>query len=376
MTEKVHVVELGRGYRAYEAEIERAVTRVLASGWYILGQEVEAFEAGFARWCEASHCIGVGNGTDAIAIALRALGVGPGDAVFTVSHTAVATVAAIELAGAEPVLVDVEADTYTMDPVGLEAAIVAQLGRSPRPKAVVAVHLYGQSCDLLSLRSLCDAHGLYLVEDCAQAHGTRFDGRHVGNFGQVGTFSFYPTKTLGAFGDGGAIVTQDSELAKRCRALRQYGWQRHYVSESPGMNSRLDELQAAILSVRLRHLDAELSRRRAIAAHYSRELCEVVNVPTLRANSDHSFHLYVVRTSRRDKLAAFLKQDGILSNVHYPVPIHLQPAYSGRVTLAPGGLPVTEEICGEILTLPLHPFLEDAERRRVIEGVLRAYVAG
>jgi dTDP-4-amino-4,6-dideoxygalactose transaminase len=366
----IPMVDLRRGYLAHRDEIDAAVRRVLESGWYILGREAEAFEAAFAHWCSTGHAIGVGNGTDAITIALRAMGIGPGDTVFTVSHTAVGTVAAIELAGATPVLVDVEPDTYTLDPVRLEQAVrhYFATGGPGTPKAVVAVHLYGQPCAMEEIAAICQRHDLRLVEDCAQAHGAVYAGKKVGTFGDMATFSFYPTKNLGAFGDGGVIVTDDAGLAERGRAVRQYGWFKHYHSDIAGQNSRLDEVQAAILAVRLAYLDGEIAERRKIARLYDEGLRGVA-LPGVRHGAEHAYHLYVIRTQRRDALMAILKGQGIASAIHYPLPVHLQKAYKGRLSIGPGGLGVTERLCREVLSLPMHPFLSAQDVDRVIEVV-------
>ena len=370
----IPVVDLRRGYLAYRDEFNAAVQRVLESGWYILGREVEAFEEGFARWCGVGHAISVANGTDAIIVALRALGIGPGDAVFTVSHTAVATVAAIELVGATPVLIDIEPNMYTISPEALERAILQYANGSTAgmPKAVIAVHLYGQACDLPALLDICKRHNLRLIEDCAQAHGARFKGQRVGTFGDIATFSFYPTKNLGAFGDGGAIVTNDAALAERCGAIRQYGWFTHYQSDIPGQNSRLDEMQAALLSVKLPHLDEEVAARRAIAAIYDSGLPPHIVPPPVRANTAHAYHLYVIRAQDRDALAATLKAQGIATGIHYPVPVHRQKAYAGRVPVGAGGLPNTEALYPQILSLPMNPFLSIDEVHRVVARVAAA----
>ena len=264
----VAMVDLKATYQAQAPELEAAVKRVLESGWYILGKELAAFEQAFARWSTTNHAIGVGNGTDAIVVALKGLGVGEGDSVFTVSHTAVATVAAVEMANATPVLVDIDPATYTIDPTKLEEAVKAAKAKGARPSAVIAVHLYGHACDLAAISDICRRHDLVLIEDCAQAHGATIGGKRVGTVGEAATFSFYPTKNLGAFGDGGAVVTHDKALAERCAAIRQYGWRERYLSDMTGMNSRLDEIQAAMLGVRLKRLDAEIAARRAVAARY------------------------------------------------------------------------------------------------------------
>ena len=355
-------------YLAHRDAIDAAIRRVLDSGWYILGQEVTAFEREFAEFLGAAHAVGVGHGTDAIELALRALGIGAGDTVLTVAHTAVATVAAIERAGAEPLLVDIAPDSFTLDPAKLEAAIRA--GASRRLKAVVVVHLYGHPADLPAIMAIANQHGLRVIEDCAQAHGAALDGRKTGTWGDLAAFSFYPTKNLSALGDGGAVVTNDAPLAARVAELRQYGWRARYISESPGVNSRLDELQAAILRVKLRALPAENARRRALAQLYSAGLAATpLRLPRVRENAEHVFHQYVVRTDRRDALLQHLQARGIPAAIHYPQPVHLQPAYAGRTATGAGGLAETERACREILSLPIHPQLGDEAVARVVEEI-------
>lgn len=363
------MVDLRGGYLAQQIEIDAAVKRVLDSGWYILGKECQAFERDFARWCGVGHAVGVGNGTDAIVIALKSLGVGEGDAVFTVSHTAVATVAAVELAGATPVLVDIDPASFTLDPAKLEDAV--KNCKTDKPRAVIAVHLYGQPCDIPAIADICKRHKLLLIEDCAQAHGATLDGWRVGSFGDIATYSFYPTKNLGAFGDGGAVATNDTALAERAGALRQYGWKERYLSDLKGMNTRLDEIQAAMLAVRLTRLDAEVARRRAVAARYDAALGGLIATPKTRAGAHHAYHLYVVRSPRRDGLATALKDAGIGTGIHYPVPVHLQKAYAGHIALAPSGLGETERAACEVLSLPMHAFLSDADVDRVAAEVAR-----
>ncbi|HEY0181591.1 MAG TPA: DegT/DnrJ/EryC1/StrS family aminotransferase [Rhodopila sp.] len=352
----------GAGYRALKAEIDDAVARALASGWYILGNELRAFEAEFAAWLGTSAAIGCGNGTDAIALALRGLGVGAGATVVTVSHTAVATVAAIEMTGATPLLIDVDPADYTMDPEALRAVLKHPPPALPPIRAVVPVHLYGQPADLDQIVPLCRAHGVALIEDCAQAHGARLHGRRVGTFGDAATFSFYPTKNLGALGDGGAVAVSDPALATRVAALRQYGWHKHYISDEVGVNSRLDEIQAAILRVKLAHLDAQNARRSAIAAAYTAALVGgPLGAPQQREGVDHVYHLYVTRSVDRDRFQAALKARGVGTGIHYPVPVHLQPAYAGRVAIDPAGCSETERAAREILSLPIYPELTDLE---------------
>jgi dTDP-4-amino-4,6-dideoxygalactose transaminase len=361
-------------YLAEREAIDAAIARVLASGWYILGEETSGFESEFAAAVGCRHGIGVGNGTDALILALRALGIGPGQTVATVSHTAVATVAAIETAGARPLLIDIEPATYTMDPQALEQALAAAPPGGDKIAAIIPVHLYGQAADLNALGTLARRHGVRLIEDCAQAHGASFAGRPVGSFGEIGCFSFYPTKNLGALGDGGALTTSDDGLAAEIRAVREYGWRgRRYVSERTGVNSRLDELQAAILRVKLPHLAADNARRAAIAARYDAGLAGLdLVLPARAAGRSHVFHQYVVRSRRRDALREALQAAGIGTNVHYPVPVHLQPAYRDRTALGPSGLAETELAAGEILSLPMYPQLDDAQVERTIAAVRAA----
>ena len=347
----------GAGYRAHKQEIDAAISRALDSGWYILGQEGRAFEAEFAAWLGAGTAVGCGNGTDAIALALRGLGIGAGCSVVTVSHTAVATVAAIESTGAVPLLIDIEPDHYTMDPAELAQVLADPPPGLPPIRAVVPVHLYGQVADVEVIGTLCRKHGVALVEDCAQAHGARRNGRMAGTFGDVATFSFYPTKNLGALGDGGAVVARDPAVGTRIAALRQYGWKRHYISDEVGINSRLDELQAAVLRVKLTWLDAANARRRDIARAY--DVVLGARAPRERRGSEHVYHLYVVRTPDRDQVQARLRERGVGSGIHYPVPVHLQPAYANRVPLGPSRCQATERAAAEILSLPLYPELTD-----------------
>jgi dTDP-4-amino-4,6-dideoxygalactose transaminase len=344
-----------------EGELAAAAQRVLASGWYILGPELEAFEAAFAAYNGALHAVGVANGTDAVELALRALEIGEGDEVITVAHTAVATVCAVERAGAKPVLVDIDEATYTMDPAAAAAAI------TPRTRALLPVHLYGHSADMTALSDLAARHGLALVEDCAQAHGARWQGRRAGTLGRIAAFSFYPTKNLGAYGDAGAIVTDDPLLAERVRSLRNYGQSRRYHHLELGLNSRLDELQAALLRVKLAHLDEHNAIRRRLARAYSDGL-EGVITPASRHEAEHVFHLYVVRHPRRDALMEALSERGIQTLIHYPVPVHLQPAYR-HLGLSEGALPVTERIAGEILSLPLYVGLDELDVKMVADAV-------
>lgn len=354
--------DLKQQYASIQTEIDDATARVYSSGWFILGPEVEAFENDFARYIGARHAVGVGSGTEALHLALLALDVGAGDEVITVPNTAVATVAAIELTGATPVLVDVRDDSMLMDPDAFAAAVTS------RTKAVIPVHLFGQSADLDPILKTADRYNLSVLEDCAQAHGATYRGRRVGTYGDLAAFSFYPTKNLGAYGDGGAIVTNDATLAEKIKLLRQYGWRERYESETHGLNSRLDELQAAILRVKLTHLDAWNRARREHAALYD-ELLPGGRVipPREMPYGEHVYHLYVARSESRDELAEFLKARGIGTAVHYPTPIHLQRAYTPLA--AAGSLPVSETLAREILSLPLYPELPAADVQAVAAAI-------
>ena len=349
----------GAGYRALKPEIDAAVARALDSGWYILGAEGRAFEAEFADWLGVSHAVGCANGTDALCLALRALGIGPGSAVATVSHTAVATVAAIEMVGATPILIDIDPLHYTIDPVELAEVLAHPPAGLPPIRAVIAVHLYGQAADLDSLLPLCARHGVALIEDCAQAHGATLHGERLGTMGAIGTFSLYPTKNLGALGDGGIVITNDADYATAIAALRQYGWRQHYISDLAGINSRLDEIQAAILRAKLPHLDAGNARRQAIAVAFDAALPGLA--PARRTGGTHVFHQYVLRLPNRAVVQAHLGDAGIGSGIHYPQPVHAQPAYRGRVTLGPAGCRASETAAVEVLSLPIYPELTDAE---------------
>jgi dTDP-4-amino-4,6-dideoxygalactose transaminase len=359
---------------AHRAEIETALREALDAGRYILGPTVEAFEKAFARFLGAAEAVGVGSGTDALVLALWACGIRAGDQVFTVSHTAVATVAAIELAGASPVLVEIDPRTFTIDPERLEAAVRHHGGAGRR--AVIPVHLYGQPADMPAILDVARRHELIVIEDCAQAHGAMLGDRRAGTFGNAATFSFYPTKNLGALGDGGAVVTSDSATAERVRRLREYGWRERYVSEMRGMNSRLDAIQAAVLHVKLNHLEEENNNRRRRAEAYHLRLAGTgLRLPETRAGTLHVWHQYVVRSSSRDALRQALHHEGIGTLVHYPVPVHEQPAYRGRVALDPSGLSHTEAAAREVLSLPMHAHLElqhvervSVSTRRVLHG--------
>jgi dTDP-4-amino-4,6-dideoxygalactose transaminase len=349
-------------YLAHKAEIDVAISRVLEKGWYILGEEVLAFENELSAFIGVDHAIGVGNGTDALHLALRACDIRAGDEVITVSHTAVATVAAIELAGATPVLVDIEPDFYTLDPGQLQKAI------SSKTKAIILVHLYGQSADLEAVLKIAKQHNIRVIEDCAQAIGTLYKNRRVGSFGDLACFSFYPTKNLGAIGDGGMVVTNDRSLAKKVRELREYGWNESRLSQFAGVNSRLDELQAAVLRVKLRYLDENNAKRQNLAKLYNQGISRLL-LPQIRSESTHVYHQYVVRCSQRNKLLSHLKADHCAAGVHYLVPVHLQPAYlRGQSKIH---LPVTEQLVNEIISLPMYPELSNDNVQKVIQSIER-----
>jgi dTDP-4-amino-4,6-dideoxygalactose transaminase len=347
-------------YRAHASAIRDAVDRVLEGGGYVLGREVSAFEQAFAGYCGTNHAVGVGNGTDALILTLKAMDIGPGDEVITVSHTALATVAAVVASGAKPVLVDVDPVYYTMDPALVEKAITR------KTRAIVAVHLYGQSADMDALLALARRYRLRLIEDCAQSTGGFYRGRRLGSMGDAGTFSFYPTKNLGAVGDGGMVATGNAKLAERISRLRQYGWDSARKTREPGLNSRLDPMQAAILGVKLPHLDTDNANRQSIAARYDAALKALpVATPVVRPDSEHVFHLYVLRLKKRDAVKAALAQHGVEAGVHYPVPAHRHKGYDAMVRLPRKGLPVTDALARGILSLPMYPELTDAQINQV-----------
>ena len=358
------------GYIEMQAEIDAAISRVLEGGQYILGGEVASFEAAFAAWLGTGHAVGVGSGTDAIELALRACGIGPGDLVFTVSHTAVATVAAIERAGAVPVLIDIGPGGFTMDPAMLEESLDAPL--PGRPAAVLPVHLYGEPADMEPIARLARRRGLRIIEDCAQSHGALYRGRKTGGIGDIGVFSFYPTKNLGALGDAGMTATDDPTLAASLREIREYGWRDRYISARVGINTRLDPIQAAILAAKLPRLDADNARRQRIAARYDEGLAGLpLDLPPCRLECGHVFHQYVIRVGDddRDGLRAHLGRARIGTGIHYPAPVHLQPAYRGRLAEFPAGLPETTRIAGHILSLPMFPQLAAGSVERVIAAI-------
>jgi dTDP-4-amino-4,6-dideoxygalactose transaminase len=355
-------------YRQHREEILAIVDAVFSSGRLILGSRVTTFEEHFAAFCGARFGIGVNSGTDALFLALKALQIGADDEVITVSNTAVPTVAAIRATGATPVFVDVEEDTFLMDVTLVERAI------TPRTRCILPVHLCGLPVDMAPLLELARAHQIEIVEDCAQAAGATYQGTRVGCLGAIGAFSFYPTKVLGAYGDGGMAVTSRDDLQRSLRRLRFYGMEGNYYAEEEGYNTRLDELQAALLDFRLQSLTEEVMRRQKIAAAYDERLTGIggLHLPAVREGRGHQYYLYTVRTGRRDQLQAFLHEQGIETRINYPTPIHLMRGYS-FLGYGDGSLPVTERLAQEILSLPMHASLTDEEVARVIEAVRSFY---
>lgn len=338
-------------YLTYKTEIQEAVNRVLESGWYILGEEAKLFEKEFANFVGTKYAVGVASGTDSLFLSLKALNIGEGDEVITVSHTATATVSAIEATGAKAVFVDIEEQYFTMDTNKIEEAI------TEKTKAIIPVHIYGHPCDMDELLKISKEHNLYLIEDCAQGNGAKYKNKDVGSMGTLGCFSFFPTKNLGAIGDGGAITTDSEELYNKLLKLRQYGWDANRDSEFNGYNSRLDELQAAILRVKLKYLNEDTKKRNNVAKLYQKYLnIENLILPTERENCNHAYHLFVIRTKNRDKLKDYLKEKGILAMIHYEKPVHFQKAFQRDCTLEK-----TETLVNEIISLPMYPELEEKD---------------
>ncbi len=342
-------VELKTQFAAIEPEVRAAIDEVFASGWFVLGEQVRSFETEFANYLGIGHAVGVASGTDAIHLALRALGIGPGDEVITVPNTCVPTLCGIVATGATPVLADVDPETLTLCPERFAEAITS------KTRAVVPVHLYGHPCDMDSILAVARQHGIAVVEDCAQAHGSLYKGTHCGTFGDAAAFSFYPSKNLGAYGDGGTVVTSREDVAERVRMLRNYGEETRYHHTIQGVNSRLDEMQAAILRVKLRHLDKWNAARRTRATAYGHELANAgVTVPMEADWAQSNYHLYVVRSELRDALQEHLRSNGIGTYIHYPIPIHRQTAYA-HLGYSPGQFPVSEAACERVLSLPMYP---------------------
>ena len=351
-------------------EIREAIDEVLDNASFILGPAVEAFEADFSAWCGVRHSIGVNNGTNAIQLALLAAGVGPGDEVITVPHTFIATVSAIRYTGATPVFVDVEPVTLTIDPSQIEAAI------TPRTKALVPVHLYGQPAEMDTVLDIARRHGLKLIEDCAQAHGATYKGRRVGSIGDYGCFSFYPSKNLGACGEGGLVTTNDEEGARRLSMLRDWGARTKNIHEMPGFNMRLEGLQGAVLRVKLRYLDSWIELRKACAAYYAQALGEYdLILPAEIPDTGHVYHLYVVRSENRDELQSHLASLGVQSGIHYPTPVHLQKAHAD-LNYKKGDFPVAERAAKTVLSIPIFPELTREQQDQVVSAIKTFTLAG
>ena len=351
-------------YRAHKAEIDRAIQHVLDSGWYVLGSEVEEFEKEFAEFHgNGSYAIGVANGTDAIALCLRSLGLRNDDEVITTSHTPVATVAGIEQAGCKPVFADIDPATRCIDPASVEKRITRNT------KAIMPVHIYGQPCDMEAICKLAQNYQLEVVEDCSQAHAAEYMGKKVGTFGSLAAFSCYPTKNLGGTGDGGIILSNNRELAEKIKSLRQYGWNQHRESKVSGFNSRLDEMQAAILRVKLKHLANDNEKRRLISNSYNRAFQNLpISLPLSRKNELHALHLYVIECDKRDDLLDYLRKNGIGASLHYPLAVHQHTAYRGRIR-GHDDLPLTERFYHKHLTLPIFPELSQERESQIIEVV-------
>ena len=363
MAHSIPLVDLQAQYHSIQPEIDAAMRRVVESAQFIMGPDVAAFEAQFAAWCGAAHCVGVGSGTAALELVLRALGIGPGDEVITVAHTFIATAEAISAVGATPVFVDIDPLTYNLDPDAFAVAITA------RTRAVMPVHLYGQPADMSRIRAIAAQHDLAVVEDAAQAHGAMWAGTKVGGLGNAACFSFYPGKNLGAYGDAGAVVTNDAQLAAQVRSLRNHGRRSKYLHDQVGFGHRIDTLQAAILGAKLPFLTGWTEARRRLAARYD-ELLQYtgLTLPYVAQAANPVWHLYVVRTPERDELLQDLEANGIGAGVHYPVPLHLQPAYAG-LGYQKGSLPVTESVASTCLSLPLYPEMSEAQQDRVVAAV-------
>jgi dTDP-4-amino-4,6-dideoxygalactose transaminase len=356
-------LDLKAPYRELQGELDEAYRRVVESGWFILGREVEAFEEEFAAYCGVRHCIGVGNGLDALHLILRGMEIGPGDEVIVPSNTYIATWLAVTYAGAVPVPVEPDEATCNLDPARIEAAI------TPRTRAIMAVHLYGNPAQMDPITAIAKRHGLKVIEDAAQAHGARYRGKRAGALGDAAGFSFYPGKNLGALGDGGAVTTDDDAVAERIRTLRNYGSRVKYVNELKGINSRLDELQAALLRVKLQRLDEWNARRSALAEAYGAALAgSGLTLPVATGGSDPVWHLYVVRTPQRDALQSLLQERGIGTLIHYPIPPHLQKAYA-ELGLAEGAFPLAERMARQVLSLPIGPHLAPEAVRTVAEAI-------
>ncbi|MCR5356433.1 MAG: DegT/DnrJ/EryC1/StrS family aminotransferase [Lachnospiraceae bacterium] len=357
---EIQTNRLDRGFYRYQAEFEEAALRVLRSGWYIMGKELSDFEERFAKYVGAKYCVGLGNGLDALWMAFRILGIGKGDEVIVQGNTYIASVMGITINGATPVFVEPD-EYFNIDASKIEEKI------TEKTKAVLVVHLYGQASQMDKITDICKKHNLKLVEDCAQSHGSAFKGRVTGTFGDIGCFSFYPSKNIGAFGDGGAIVTDDEEIAKEMRILRNYGSEKRYYNKVVGTNSRLDEIQAALLKVRLEHAKEMNKEKQDVAAEYDKGINNpLIKLPGIREGADHIYHQYVIRCKRRDELIAYLKDKGISTIIHYPIPPHLSQAY-GYLGFKKGDLPITEACADEVLSIPMYNGITEEEVGYVVD---------
>lgn len=350
------------GFLKYQQEFEEAALRALRSGWYVMGKELEKFENDFAEFCKAKYCLGLGNGLDALILACRAIGLKEGDEVLVQGNTYIASVMGISINGATPVFVEPD-EHFQLDPGKLEEKL------TERTKAVMVVHLYGQAANMDEIVAFCRKHNLKLIEDCAQSHGSCYDGKMTGTFGDIGCFSFYPTKNLGCFGDGGAIVTDSQEYYEKIKMLRNYGSRVRYYNDEVGVNSRLDEIQAALLSVRLAHLDELTRERKEIAQRYYDGIRnEKIILPSKREKCDHVFHQFVIRCKKRDELIEFLKERGIMTIIHYPIPPHLSQAYA-YLGHKKGDFPITEQYADEVLSIPMYNGFAPEDQQRVIQAL-------
>lgn len=359
---KIMPNRMDRGFFRYQEEFENKALKVLRSGWYVLGEEVRAFEEEFAAYTGAEYCVGLASGLDALWMAFRVLGIGSGDEVIVQGNTYIASVMGITINGATPVFVEPD-DYYEMNPAKIEEKI------TNKTKAVLVVHLYGQASNMTPIVELCKKHGLRLVEDCAQSHGACFKGKMTGTFGDIGCFSFYPSKNLGAFGDGGAIVTDHEQIAQDMRVLRNYGSEKRYYNKVVGTNSRLDELQAGLLRVRLSHLDELTEEKKRIGKRYLEELSnDKIQLPLILEGADHVYHQFVIRCKEREELMAYLDEKGIGSIIHYPIPPHLAEAYR-YLGFGKGDFPITERFANEVLSIPMYNGMTEDEQTYVIDAI-------
>lgn len=360
---KIKFGDLKREYRTIEKEIDSVIKKILTKGQFILGEELEKFEKEFSEYCGVRFGVGVANGTEAIALSLLSLDIKADDEVITVSNTAFPTVVGIKMSGATPVFVDINEDSYLMNVKNIEKAI------TKRTKAIIPVHLYGQVCDMDELETISKEYNIPIIEDCAQAHGAEYKGKKSGSFGIMSAFSFYPSKNLGAYGDAGMVLTNDESLYNKLRMLRNYGQKERYYHSMFGINSRLDEIQAGILRVKLKHLEEWNERRRKIAEKYNENLKDLVKTPLEIIGCKHIYHLYVIRTKERERLKKYLEENGIQTLIHYPIPVHLQPVFKSNSIQ----LPITEKVSKEILSLPIYPQLTDEEVEYIISKIKKFF---